>query len=136
MKFKAYLPITVALATLFALGTVACESGNSPTATTAPQGTLTGQISVGPLCPVEPCDTPVVSPYDGLEVVLTREGAESARIAVGADGSFSGEAPAGEYELDVQPCLFLGCNAALPLDVSVRTGQAETVTIDIDTGIR
>jgi hypothetical protein len=136
VKFKAYLPITVALAALLANGPAVCGSGRPPTATTAPQGTLSGQISVGPLCPVEPCDTPVVSPYDGLEVVLSRDGAEAARIAVGADGSFSGEAPAGEYELDVQPCQFLGCNAALPLDVSVGSGQTETVTIDIDTGIR
>lgn len=129
--------VLAALVASFAvLAVTACGGyGDDPTPTPAGKGTLSGTVSIGPLCPVEPCQDPV-NPYPGLKVVLTRDGEEAAMIDVQEDGTFSGQVPAGEFQLTVEPCQWLGCMNALPVQVRVRDGEVSSVAVVIDTGIR
>lgn len=113
----------------------ACSSGADPTSTPPAEGAISGTLSVGPLCPVEPCSNPI-NPYPGLQVAIVRNDEVVALLDVNEDGAFSGPVPAGEYQLNVQPCEFLGCRFSLPVPITVIEGQTATVDIDIDTGIR
>ncbi len=113
-----------------------CSSGEETTATPALSGALVGQVTIGPLCPVEPCSNPN-NPFLGLEVVLSTQGGEKVtRAALDENGMFRVEAPAGSYLLDVDPCEFLGCVRVVPIEVDIRAVAVGSIEIDIDTGIR
>lgn len=100
------------------------------------QGIISGKVTVGPLCPVEPCPSPQPNPYSSLELVLQPKVGSSIFVKLNANGSFQAEAPAGTYSLDIANCKFLGCKYALPKTVIVEADKTTAVTIDIDTGIR
>jgi hypothetical protein len=127
--------VTLAIFSAMLLAFAACGSGDDSTPTPEGEGTVSGTLVIGPLCPVEPCTNPI-NPYTGLQIVVRTDTETIATIDVGEDGSFSGVVPAGEYVLDVTPCLHLGCGAVLPGSVTVRDGQDSRVPLNIDTGIR
>ena len=121
------------------LTAVACgtdNGGEKPTATPAGTGVISGHIDIGPLCPVEPCTPQPTNPYDGMQVVLFTDDEVIAEFDLNEKGMFSGEAPAGEYQLEVRPCEYMGCSATLPIRVTMRADVPVTVELDIDTGIR
>ena len=130
---KTLIPL-VALLVLTILVFADCSS-EEVTPTPVGEGTVAGTVSIGPLCPVEPCTNPV-NPYTELQVVVLDGDDEAAVIDVNEDGSFSGSSPAGAYEVTLRPCEWLGCQSALPVAVIVRNGEVETLTLTIDTGIR
>ena len=104
-------------------------------------GTLVGRISVGPLCPVEPCQGEVQDIYSGLEVIAIPKGGGRPvdlpfSISVLRDGTFREELPEGDYELTVHECKWLGCAYALPKLVRIDANRTVEIQIDIDTGIR
>ena len=110
----------------------ACDA---PTATPPPaSGTVVGQVTVGPLCPVEPC-TSTVNPYEGREVLFeVPDGTVHAPL--NRDGSFTIQLRAGTYLARLDRCEWLGCNLAFPQQVTVVAGQTVTLRVAIDTGIR
>ncbi len=114
----------------------ACDFKACPAAPVT--GTISGTVSIGPLCPVEPCPYPRPNPYAGRSVVLTPEAPNFAIIYVplSASGAFSRAVPAGRYEVTLVPCVELGCRNALPKTAVVPANGTAQVTIDIDTGIR
>ncbi len=98
-----------------------------------------GIALAGPVCPVErvPPD-PACSPrpVTGAAVVIRDgSGAEIARTATAADGSFLVELRAGEYVVEPQPAEGL-LGTAAPQDVTVADGAVTAVQLDYDTGIR
>lgn len=135
-------PLATPTASPSPTATVATGTPQAPTGTApAPQtGTLEGRVSVGPLCPVEPCPTAAYNPYIGHKLRLTSTTMEPApapiEVPLAADGSFHATIPAGTYRVDVTDCLWLGCGRSLPVMTTVQAGQTATLTIDIDTGIR
>lgn len=99
------------------------------------QGIISGKISIGPLCPVEPCQNSV-NPYLNKEIILTPRSGNSTTIKLNSDGSFSSQLDPGKYSLNLNECEYLGCSRTLPKTVSIESGKTTEVNIDIDTGIR
>lgn len=128
--------IYMAVFALVAVVAVACSSGDSATATPATEGTLAGRVTIGPLCPVEPCNS-TTNPYPGHEIVVRdADGVFVAAIPLNDDGTFLGTVPVGEFEVELEPCEFLGCQFGSPTSVSVKDGERTVLDLDIDTGIR
>ena len=137
-----YRLIILAVTAMALLTLMACGgSQTTPTATPPPppdklEGTLTGTVTIGPLCPVEPCLGPVDDVYTSRELLLQQDGSEPIRVPFQPDGTFRAVVPAGSYMVELTDCEFLGCRDALPVPVEIRDGETATLNIDIDTGIR
>jgi hypothetical protein len=115
----------------------ACASQDpTPTPSVIPEGAVQGHVVIGPLCPVSPCPTPTVNPYQGIEAVLTPAGGEVVRLDLRPDGTFAAFIPSGTYELTIEPCIHLGCEFSLPKTVEITPAGMTNVAVDIDTGIR
>lgn len=100
-----------------------------------PVGTLTGRLTIAPLCPVEPCPTPAKSPYADLQLTLKGE-VITQYPRMDSEGNFELEVPAGKYELTLTPCEYLGCKNEFPKEVVVEENKTTRVEINLDTGIR
>ena len=130
------------LATALALACIAllAACGGDPTPTPEPpdkaEGILTGRVTIGPLCPVEPCANPAPDVYSSRELLLTRDGEAPVVLPLADDGSFQALIPTGIYSVELSDCVFLGCGLSLPVVVTVTDGETATLAIDIDTGIR
>ncbi len=119
------------------------ENGDDGSEDFKTTGTLTGKVSIGPLCPVEPCPPGAYppNPYLSRELIFTPKGGGRPAdlpfyAKLQADGSFEAELPAGKYEVTLSDCNFLGCNYALPKNVNIEANKTTEMDIDIDTGIR
>jgi hypothetical protein len=102
------------------------------------QGTVVGQLEIGPFCPVEPiggCPVPT-STYTSREIVLRPAQGSTITIPLNGTGGFSARVGVGTYSLTITNCTFAGCSSALPKTVIVLPDQATFVDISIDTGIR
>lgn len=109
--------------------------------TEAARGTLIGKVTIGPLCPVEPCPESAPNPYTSRKLVLKPvKGDLTGKeifVELKPDGGFLLEKlPVGTYQLTITNCDFLGCNYALPKTATIETNKTTRVDIDIDTGIR
>jgi hypothetical protein len=108
---------------------------------TSGQGTISGKVTIGPLCPVEPCPDPIPDIYTSRQLilqplVLQPDSGNPMYIQLNPDGSFQATVNAGIYTVNLTNCTFLGCKYILPKIVAVRPNETTTVNIDIDTGIR
>ncbi len=112
------------------------ELKQEPIKTGEQMGTVSGKVSIGPLCPVEPCPDPVPDVYSSRYVVLQPEAGEPTRIRLSSDGDFETQVRAGTYRVNLTECTFLGCSRELPKIVTVKANETIYVQIDIDTGIR
>ncbi len=103
-------------------------------------GQIKGKISIGPLCPVEPCSVTVPNPYVSRQIMLEPQdnqiSSSTIYIEINSDGTFQQTVPANIYKLNLTDCNFLGCQRSLPMTVEVVAGTTTEVDIDIDTGIR
>jgi len=103
----------------------------------AQKGILRGKVSIGPLCPVEPCPGTTADPYTSRKVLVSKQTAELLfSIPILNDGTFGIEIPTGTYVLDLSDCVFLGCQRSLPKSIKIEAGKVTEINIDIDTGIR
>lgn len=125
---------------------------NSVTATSTKvkYGTLKGKISIGPLCPVEPCKiTPerIMEIYKNRKIfIYSRASKEKVgQTAVKADGSYQLSLAEGKYIINVSD--YQGKETSLSLDnfipgnsypqnADIAAGKATVLDFDIDTGIR
>src|SRR3972149_3623217 len=99
-------------------------------------GTVTGKVSVGPLCPVEPCDANPLD-FSSNQIILESQSGKKTTGDLSSDGSFSvANLAPGTYQITLKDCDWLGCASELPQTVTVRAGEITELTINIDTGIR
>lgn len=127
----------------------ACSTDTN--STSLETGFLQGTITIGPLCPVEPCNLPpeqIAEIYEARKVIVYEKSSLSkiAEIQLTADGEYSVSLNAGQYIIDVSDAN----GNALPLDLSQRpqfgnaipqeteifSDQTTISDFDIDTGIR
>ena len=129
---KHLLPLTLLI--LLVLFT-ACNLGPQET------GVLTGQVTIGPLVPVqregEPAPTPAPEVYAAREIVIYKKNGktEVTRLEIGPDGIYQGELPVGTYVIDINR-LGIDSAAGLPQEVTITAGDVVRLDVDIDTGIR
>ena len=109
-----------------------CEFAPCPGET----GTVTGRVSVGPLCPVEPCDADPLD-FSSNQVILESSSGQKIPISLYADGTiYSTKVVPGTYQVTLKDCIWLGCEQELPKTVTVEADKTIEVLINIDTGIR
>lgn len=112
------------------------ELRQRPITTGEQTSTVSGKVSIGPLCPVEPCPDPAPDVYSSRYIVLQPEAGERTRVKLSLDGGFEVQVKPGTYKVDLTDCTFMGCSRALPKTVTVKANETTYVQIDIDTGIR
>ena len=113
-----------------------CEFSKCPSEGGSAMGMIAGKVSIGPLCPVEPCPGPTPDPYSSRQVVMQAQGKAAIYLPLNSDGTFQGEVPAGTYSVTITDCQFMGCRYGLPKTVVMEANKTTSVEIDIDTGIR
>ena len=113
---------------------VGCSGGNSET------GTLQGNVTIGPICPVErpgePCPVPCET-YQARKVMIYDESGTKLVKQVDIDcmGHYRVELQAAEYTVDINR-VGIDRSGDVPKKVDIRPGHTIAVNIDIDTGIR
>ena len=102
-------------------------------------GTLTGNLTIGPLCPVEPCTIShdqLVAAYAARPIIITTEGGTFIGSVMGdPDNGYSVVLTPGTYVVDIQH-QGVGGSGDLPKTITIRTGETVRLDISIDTGIR
>ena len=99
-------------------------------------GIIEGTISIGPLCPVEPCQMPQSNIYTSKAVVLQPLLGSSIYISLKYDGGYHASVPAGTYNMNLTNCTYIGCARVLPKSVKIKPFSTTVINISIDTGIR
>jgi hypothetical protein len=105
------------------------------------KGYLEGTVSIGPLCPVEPChltEDQRAAVYAARQLLIVRERAFTQTVyktGFSPDGHYNVSLPPGTYEV------MLAKNGVdrspdLPTQVSVSPGETVILNLSIDTGIR
>jgi hypothetical protein len=102
-------------------------------------GTLTGNVSIGPLCPVDPCTVPhdrLVAAYAARPITIsTPAGSVVATVTADPETGYTVALRPGTYVIDI-PLQGIGGNRGLPETVTIREGETVRLDISIDTGIR
>ena len=102
-------------------------------------GTLAGTVSIGPLCPVEPCSVPhdrIVAAYAARPITISTPGGSAvATIIADPETGYSVSLKPGTYVIDTQHQR-IGGSRDLPATVTLRSGETVRLNISIDTGIR
>ncbi len=106
----------------------------------AGQGTLKGQMTIGPVCPVETADNPckpTLEMYAAAKVFVYKTDKKTLvkTITSGAQGSFSAHLPAGDYFIDMIHQR-IGGTSGVPTTVSIIAGKSVTLNLSVDTGLR
>jgi hypothetical protein len=104
-------------------------------------GTLSGNVTVGPLSPVEKVGvSPPPDVFTSRHLIVYTAGGDTKVAdvpirAAGLHGAYSISLMPGTYVLDV-PHTGVGHASPLPKTIIIESGKATTVDVDIDTGIR
>ncbi len=102
-------------------------------------GTLTGNISIGPLCPVEPCTVShdrIVAAYAAHPIsISTTGGTVVASVTADPETGYTIALKPGTYVVDI-PHPGIGGSRELPKTLTIRSGETVRLDISIDTGIR
>jgi len=115
-------------------------SKGKSTSTLELPGFLKGNITIGPICPVERVDNPCkptpemyaarkIFVYNQTKTLLVKE------ITPGPDGGYKTDLPPGAYIIDVAHS-GIGFARGVPAHIKIESGKTITLDIDIDTGIR
>jgi len=112
---------------------------------------LQGKVTIGPLCPVEPCDIPpdrIAEIYTARKVMVYEQRTKEkvAETNLDKDGKYTFSLGPGMYIVDVSdaegnalpldPAERPRIGNAIPQEIELRFGDLLTVDFDIDTGIR
>jgi len=112
-------------------------------ATTTPpqsQGTLKGQVTIGPVCPVEtvgnPCK-PTAEMYAAAKVFVYTSDKKTLLKTITPDqnGKFSINLLPGTYFIDMIHQR-MGGTTGVPTTITILSGKATTLNLDVDTGLR
>jgi hypothetical protein len=107
---------------------------------TAGSGMLEGNVTIGPICPVEqpgnPCPVPC-EVYQARKVLIYDSSGTKliAEAAIDCNGFYSVELKSGIYIVDINRNGF-GHVSGVPQELELKLGQTIELNIDIDTGIR
>lgn len=110
------------------------------TSTTKGQGTLKGQMTIGPVCPVEtinnPCK-PTPEMYAAAKVFVYKMDKKTLvkTITPDANGRFSVSLPTGEYFIDMIHQR-IGGTIGVPTTITIVSGKSVTLNLNVDTGLR
>ncbi len=113
---------------------VGCSCG------TAGSGILEGNVTIGPICPVEqlghPCPVPCEM-YQARKVLIYDSSRTKliAEVAIDCNGHYWVELKSGGYTVDINHNGF-GHVSGVPQTIELKPGQTIELNIDIDTGIR
>jgi hypothetical protein len=127
---------------LVAAAALASSGGHTPSEPLSdlPRGTLSGSVTIGPNCPVEQANTPCpTSPaaYDARKILVETADAGKVLFTVDIDshGFFRIDLVPGTYTIDLKKN---GIDRAtgVPAKITITSGNAVTLDISIDTGIR
>ena len=104
------------------------------------KGTLSGHVTIGPMCPVEPCNVTqeqIEAAYASRKILIYNAGGQSVleEVGIGKNGNYSVELNPGNYVVDI-PHTGVGGSADLPAEIKIEAGKTIVLNIDIDTGIR
>jgi len=125
------ISITIAVAILLNAGFPLPGPGNA-------NGTITGNVTIGPLCPVEPCSISreqIAAAYAARPLIIaTPGGAFVGSVTADPDTGYSISLRPGTYIVDIRHQGIGGSD--LPKTVTIRTGETVWLDINIDTGIR
>jgi len=113
-------------------------------------GILQGKVTIGPLCPVEPCNLPperIAKAYENRKFLIYEQPTKIkiAEVNLDANGYYSVPLKAGTYIVDITDATgkelpleglrsFLG--NVIPKEIEVKVGETVVADFDIDTGIR
>jgi hypothetical protein len=106
-----------------------------------PVGYLEGQVTIGPLQPVQrvgvppPTPSPAACTARGLVVYQADIGVEAARFALGPDCTYSVALAPGDYRVELDR-RGIDRSMDLPRVVTITAGQTTRLDVSIDTGIR
>jgi len=126
VRFVALAPVVLAIALIAAT----CDDG-----TTTGNSGIEGNVTIGPMCPVEQPDSPCPDqPYAATIVVEAAGGQEVARTQSGEDGRFRLALEPASYTLLPQSPGTLPY--ASEKQVEVVAGEYTHVEISYDSGIR
>jgi hypothetical protein len=105
-------------------------------------GVFMGQMTIGPICPVERVDNPckpTPEMYAARKVFIYKSDKKTLVVTLipDAEGGFSKTLPVGTYYVDMvhQP-LGIGGTNGVPAIIKIESGKTAELAINIDTGIR
>ena len=107
-------------------------------------GSLDIKVTIGPLCPTEPCNRPaddIRQVYETYSFTVTdtktnKQVLEKQLTYNGTNGIMkSTNLAVGEYELNIKPETFF-TKRGFPKTIKIEKDKTTTMEIDIDTGIR
>ena len=119
--------------------------------TLAEYGILQGKVTIGPLCPVEPCKLPpeqVAQIYEARKVIIYEQSTKVkiAEFNLNQNGEYSLSLKPGSYIVDITDAegneLSLDLSKRprigniIPKEVELKAGDKVILDFDIDTGIR
>jgi hypothetical protein len=138
-SLKEWAPyIIILVVILVAIVYVTFDSG-LPAETGNKTGTLTGKVSIGPLCPVEPCTIPhdrLVAAYAAHPITIsTPDGIVVTTVTADPESGYTVALKPGTYVVAI-PKQGIGGSPELPATVTIRSGETVVLNISIDTGIR
>jgi hypothetical protein len=104
------------------------------------EGVLEGRVTIGPLCPVEPCTVPqdtITAAYAARKVIVYRpDGATVVRtLSIDPEEGYRTPLPPGEYIVDIART-GIDRSGDVPRQVTIRAKETVRVDIALDTGIR
>jgi hypothetical protein len=118
---------------------VALNSSGPLTGPGGGTGTLTGNVTIGPLCPVEPCTLThdrLAAAYAARPIsILTTGGTVVASVTADPETGYTVALRPGTYVVDI-PHQGIGGSRELPETVTIRSGETVRLNISVDTGIR
>jgi hypothetical protein len=124
------IAITLAVAILLNTGTPLLAGNTS--------GTLAGKVTIGPLCPVEPCTISreqIIAAFAARPITIsTAGGTLVGSVTADPDTGYTISLRPGTYVVDTPHSGVGGSN--LPKTVTIRAGETVRFDISIDTGIR
>jgi hypothetical protein len=138
-SIQGWVPLIVILVvTLVAIVFITFDGG-LPAETGNTTGTLTGKVSIGPLCPVEPCTIPhdrLVAAYAARPITIsTPDGIVVTSVTADPESGYTVALKPGMYVVAI-PKQGIGGSSELPATVTIRSGQTVRLDISIDTEIR
>ena len=102
-------------------------------------GFLEANVTIGPLCPVEPCNIPEEQKAEIYFARTLQIYTEDRKLIKGIsavpEGHIKTELRAGKYIVDMKP-LGIDSTTDLPAEIQILPGETAHLEISIDTGIR
>ena len=133
--------VVMSLAGVLLLVLTTCGAGHGgPEAGSLQPGVLEGTVTIGPLCPVEPCQ---ITPEELAETYATRKvivyNAERSSVikelSLDKTGKYKTELIPGQYIVDINHA-GMDRSSDVPKAVIIESARTTIVNISIDTGLR